>query len=133
MPSVDKHFGAPVFFSVLSRAQTFSTGSFNRSSETVTRSAVPSTCFMCVIEPVSCALKVRTTLKVWDRIRTWPSLLPMKRLSDPEQTQLRSLLLPRQYCSRQRVRTALTSNIEELSPSSGGLTSETSKKLKTFH
>jgi len=46
MPNVDKHFGAPVFFSVCSRAQTFSTGSFDRSSEMVTRSAVPSTCFI---------------------------------------------------------------------------------------
>lgn len=68
MPSVDKHFGAAVFLSVWSRAQTFNTGSFERSSEIVTRSAVPSSCFICVIEPVSCALKVLTTLKAWERM-----------------------------------------------------------------
>ena len=87
MDKLDKHFGAPVFFSVLSSAQTLSTGSFDRSSEIVTSSAVPSTCFICVIGPVSWALNVRTTLRAWERMRTWPSLLPIKMLSDPVQTQ----------------------------------------------
>jgi len=91
--SVDKHFGAPVFFSILSKAQTLSTGSFDRSSDMVTSSAVPSTCFMWVIDPPSYAWKVRTTLKACESIRTEPSLPPRKRLSDPEHTQLRSLLL----------------------------------------
>ena len=94
MANIDKHFGAPVFFSVLSRAQALSTGSFDRSSEIDTSSAVSSTCFICVIVPVSCAFQVRTTLNACERIRIWPSLLPMKRLSDPEHTQLNSLLLP---------------------------------------
>lgn len=103
IPNVDKHFGAPVFFSVLSRAHTFSIGSFDRSSDMVTSKAVPSTCFMCVMEPVSCALKVRTTLNAWDKIRTCPSLLPTKRLSDPEHTQLSSLLFSRQRQSTRYV------------------------------
>lgn len=69
---VDKHRGAPVFFSVLSKAHTFKIGSFDKSSAMVTSRAVPSTCFICVIEPDSCALKVLTTLKAWDRMCTTP-------------------------------------------------------------
>lgn len=94
---VDKHFGDPVFFSVLSRAHTFSTGSFSKSSDIVTSNDVPSTCFICVIEPVSCAGKYLITLKAWERIRTWPSLLPRNRLSEPVQTELKPLLLRCQH------------------------------------
>ena len=97
MDRVDRHLGPPVFFSGLSKAHTFSVGSFDRSSAIVTRSAVPWTCFICVIEPASCALKLRMTLKAGERIRTWPSLLPMKRLSEPEQIELKSLLLHNQH------------------------------------
>ena len=97
---VDKHFGDPVFFSVLSKAHTFSTGSFNRSSDIVTNNDVPSTCFMRIIEPVSCALNDLMTLKAWERIQTWPSLLPRNKLSDPVQTQLKSLLLRCQHLRR---------------------------------
>jgi len=132
---VDKHFGPPVFFSSLSKAHTLSTGSFDRSSATVTRSAVALTCLMWVIEPVSCALKFRTTLKADDRIRTLPSLPPTKRLSEPEQMELNSLLLQSQhrvvYSTRRKMRQ--TSNAAKVSLSSAGFTSATSKKLKVFH
>ncbi len=97
MPKVDKHFGDPVFFSVLSRAHTFSTGSFSRSSDNVTSNDVPSTCFICVIEPVSWALKDLITLNACERIQTSPSLLPRNRFSDPVQTALTSLLLRCQH------------------------------------
>lgn len=39
----------------------------------VTSSDVPSTCFIFVIAPVSCAWKDRTTLKADERMRTVPS------------------------------------------------------------
>ena len=91
MDSVDKHLGTS-FFSILSSAHTFNMGSLDRSSEIVTSRAVPLTCFMWVILPESWARKVRTTLKARDRIRTWPSLLPRKTLSDPEHTLENSLL-----------------------------------------
>jgi hypothetical protein len=85
-------------------------------TDIVTNNAVPSTCFMCVIEPVSCAWKVRRTLKEGEMIRTVPSWLPRKRLSEPEQTQLISLL-----------------SKKDLLSSSGGLTRLTSKKSNVFH
>lgn len=132
---VDKHLGPPVFFSGLSKAHTLRTGSFDRSSATVTRSAVPLICLMWVIEPISCALKLRTTLKAEERIRTLPSLPPMKRLSEPEQTELNSLLLQSQHrvvhLTPRKIKH--TSNAAELSLSFAGFTSVTSKKLKVFH
>ena len=70
MDKVDRHFGPPVFFSDLSNAHTFKEGSFDKASAIVTKSAVPFTCDMCVMEPASCALKLRTTLKAEERIRT---------------------------------------------------------------
>lgn len=87
---MDKHRGAPVFFSVLSNAHTLRTGSDDRSSAIVTSSDVDSTCFMCVMEPVSNALKVRTTLNSWESMRTTPSELPRKRFSEPVVMQLMS-------------------------------------------
>jgi hypothetical protein len=44
--TVERHRGAPVFFSVLSSAHTFNTGSLGRSSAIVTRRDVPSICFI---------------------------------------------------------------------------------------
>lgn len=82
----------------------------------VTSNDVPSNCFMYVMDPTSCAWKLRTTLKAEDRILTAPSWLPKNRLFDPEQTQLISLF------SR-----------KDLVSSSGGLTWETSKKSNVFH
>lgn len=67
---VDWHVGSPVFFTGLSKAHTFNIGSLGRSSykiseakfehpelhtDIVTNNEVPSTCFICVIEPVSYA------------------------------------------------------------------------------
>jgi hypothetical protein len=49
----------PVFFSVLSKAQTFSTGSFDKSSAIVTNNDVSSTCLMCVIE--ACFMRLEGT------------------------------------------------------------------------
>lgn len=82
--SVLWHRGMPVFFSSLSNAHTFRTGSLDRSSAIVTSSAVPWTCFIWVIAPVSCALNERTTLKACETMRTTPSALPKKMLSEPE-------------------------------------------------
>lgn len=56
------------------------------SSAMVTSNEVPWTCFMKVIWPVSCALNDRTILKDWERMRTTPSELPKKILSDPVAT-----------------------------------------------
>jgi hypothetical protein len=69
MLKVDWHVGRPVFFTGLSRAHTFRTGSLGKSSyrisvftpkyiagiytEIVTNKEVPSTCFICVIDPTS--------------------------------------------------------------------------------
>jgi hypothetical protein len=89
---------------------------YNMHTEIVTNNDVPSTCFICVIEPVSCAWKARRTLKEGETIRTVPSWLPRKRLSEPEQTQLISLL-----------------SKKDLLSSSGGLTWLTSKKSNVFH
>lgn len=132
MLSVDWHVGRPVFFTGLSNAHTFNTGSLEISSysksdqysfpmphvhtDIVTNKDVPSTCFMCVIEPVSCAWNVRRILKDGESMRTTPSWLPRKRLSEPEQTQLISLLSKKDRLS-----------------SSGGLTWLTSKKSNVFH
>ena len=85
-------------------------------TDIVTSSEVPSTCVMCVIDPVSCAWKARRILKDGETIRTVPSWLPRKRLSEPEQTQLISLL-----------------SKKDLLSSSGGLTWLTSKKSNVFH
>ena len=86
MVRVDWQRGAPVFFSSLSRAQTFRVGSLERSSATVTSKAVPGTCFMYRMEPVSWAWNSRTTLKALETMRTTPSWLPRKTLSEPEAT-----------------------------------------------
>ena len=83
------HFGSPLFFSTLSSAHTFSTGSELRSSVMVTSSGVPSTCFRCVtapplcVNPPSCVEKVRMILNV--ELTTWtlPSEVPRNRLSEP--------------------------------------------------
>lgn len=83
--TVDKHCGAPVFFSGLSRPQTFSTGSFRRSSAIVTNSDVPSICFICVIEPASCALNDRTILNEEETMWMTPSVDPRKRFAEPVQ------------------------------------------------
>lgn len=85
-------------------------------TDIVTNKEVPSTCFICVMEPTSYAWKVRRILKFEDTIRTTPSSLPRKRFSDPEQTHLISLL----------------SKNDRLS-SSGGFIWETSKKSNVFH
>lgn len=147
--SVDWHVGAPVFFSVLSNAHTFKTGSLDRSSygmlakweasgncgsstATVTSNEVPSICFIWVIEPASCALNDLTTLKAWDSIRTTPSELPRKTLSEPEHTQLISFRYNHKLWFRFE-RTILASKTDPFSPSSGGLTCDTSKKLNVFH
>lgn len=86
----DKHRGSPVFFSGLSRAQTFNTGSLGRSSAIVTKSDVPSICLMCVMEPLSEALNDRTTLKLDDTIWTRPSEDPRKRFEEPVQMEATS-------------------------------------------
>ena len=123
MERVDWHLGWPVFFSVLSSAHTFRSGSVDKSSEMVTSSGVPSTCFMCVIGADSWAGKDRTTLNACERIRTTPSELPRKTLSEPEHTQLMSL-----FCARQDKaqvagwRAPQTSKTREFSASSGSLT-----------
>jgi hypothetical protein len=41
---------------------------------------------MCVIAPESCALNERTTLKACETMRTTPSALPKKMLSEPDTT-----------------------------------------------
>lgn len=76
----------PVFLTGLSRAQTFSTGSALRSSPTVTSRLVPSTWRMCEMRIFSWAWKLRTMRQLGPTMRTWPSALPRKRLSEPEQT-----------------------------------------------
>ncbi len=83
--TLQRHFGAPVFFSVLSNAQTLRIGSVDRFSEIVTRKAVLGTCLKWVIDAsgVSEAWKLRTTVKVRERTRTEPSEEPRKRASDP--------------------------------------------------
>jgi hypothetical protein len=43
---------------------------------------------MYVIEPTSWAWKERTTLKACDKMRTTPSALPTKMLSEPATTQV---------------------------------------------
>lgn len=88
--TVDKHFGPPSFFSV-SRAQTFSTGSFDRSSATVTSNDVPPICFICVMDPASCALNERKTRKDEETMCTKPSTVPRKRFADPVQRLDKSL------------------------------------------
>jgi len=82
----------------------------------VTSNDVPSTCFMCAIEPTSCAWKVRRILKVDERMRTVPSWLPRNRFSEPEQQQLMSLF-----------------SKKDLLSSSGALIWLTSKKSNVFH
>ena len=92
MPTVHRHFGPPVFFSVLSRAQTFSTGSLERSSAIVMRSDVFGTCLRCVIAAAveSAALKERMTLNARERMRTTPLESPRKRVSPPVAREVRS-------------------------------------------
>ena len=81
--TVDKHVGAPVFFSGLSSAQTFNTGSFSRSSAIVTSNDVPSICLRCVIDPASCALNDCMILNVDETTWTTPSVDPRKRVAEP--------------------------------------------------
>lgn len=85
IPTVHRHFGPPVFFSILSRAQTFRTGSLERSSAIVMRKEVFGTCFSCTIDAAaeSAALKERITLNERERMRTFPLESPKKRLSAP--------------------------------------------------
>src|SRR5580700_3984226 len=92
MPTAHRHFGPPVFFSVLSSAQTFSTGSLERSSAIVMRSDVFDTCLRCVIAAAaeSAALKKRMTLNAWERMRTTPLESPRKRVSPPVVRAVRS-------------------------------------------
>jgi hypothetical protein len=92
MPTVHRHFGPPVFFSILSRAQTFRTGSLERSSAIVMRKNVFGTCFSCTIDAAaeSAALNDRMTLKARERIRTFPLESPKKRLSAPVAIEARS-------------------------------------------
>ncbi len=66
--------------------------------------------------PVSCARKLRTIFQLGPIMRTYPSWLPRKRLSDPEQTLEISLLSKKMRAS-----------------SSPSLTWLTSKKSNDFH
>jgi hypothetical protein len=84
---VDKQRGAPVFLSGLSRAHTFNTGSFKRSSAIVTRSDVPSSCLMCVTDPLSDALNDWTILNDEETVWTKPSVVPRKMFAEPEHRQ----------------------------------------------
>ena len=92
MPTVDKHFGPPVFFSTLSSAHTFITGSFDISSAIVTRKEVFGICLICMTEASgeSAALKVRTTLNARVRTLTRPLESPRKMDSDPVVREVRS-------------------------------------------
>jgi hypothetical protein len=87
---VDKQRGTPVFFSVLSSAHTFSTGSLGRSSAIVISSDVPSICLICVMEALSAALKDRTILNPAEMMCTTPSVDAMKRLEEPALRDVRS-------------------------------------------
>ena len=91
MPTVQRHFGPPVFFSDLSRAQTFKTGSFERSWAMEMRRDVFGTCFSCTIDAPaeSAALKERMTLKARERMRTLPLASPKKRVSAPVAIEVR--------------------------------------------
>jgi hypothetical protein len=72
---------------------------------------------MCVTgAPPSSAWKLRTTFHDGPTIRTCPSAVPRKRLSDPEHTLLMSLLSKKARVS-----------------SSASLTGATSKKSNDFH
>lgn len=82
--TVDRHRGPPSFFSV-SSAQTFNTGSLERSSDTETSRAVPCICRRCVTEPVSWALNDRTIRKAEETMWTKPSVVPTKRFAEPVQ------------------------------------------------
>ena len=88
--TVDKHLGPPLFVSV-SSAQTFNTGSLDRSSATVMSSDVPSICLMWVMEPLSWALNDRTARKAEETIWTRPSEVPRNRFAEPVQRLERSL------------------------------------------
>ena len=96
---VHRHFGPPVFFSVLSKAQTFKTGSFERSSAMVMRRDVFGTCFSCAIDAVaeSAALNERIALNARERMRTFPLESPKKMVSAPVAMEIRSL------CDQKRV------------------------------
>lgn len=72
---------------------------------------------MCETRTPSCAWKLRTIRQLGPTMRTWPSELPRKRLSEPEQTLEISLL----------------SKKARVSSSSASLTWLTSKKSKDFH
>jgi hypothetical protein len=92
IPTAHRHFGPPVFFSILSRAQTFRTGSFERSSAIVMSRDVFGTCFSCVIDAAaeSAALNERMTLNARERMRTFPFESPRKRDSAPVARETRS-------------------------------------------
>ena len=126
-----KHWGVFVFFSILSSAQTFRSGSDDRSSAMVTSKAVPSTCFMCVMgpDPGSYASKLRTSLKADERMWTRPSSVPRNRDSEPEASDLK--LLPWDGFSEPA--SSLAGTLTSKSWGSGRDTCVTSKKLKTFH
>lgn len=85
-------------------------------TETVTSKLVPSTWSMCVMRPVSCAWKLRTTFQLGPMMRTYPLSLPRNRLSEPEHTLDISL-----FSKKDRV------------SSSPSLTWLTSKKSNAFH
>ena len=108
-----RHWGVFVFFSILSSAQTFSSGSDDKSSATVTSNAVPSTCFICVTapDPGSYAAKVRTSLNAEERMWTRPSSVPRNRDSEPEVSDLK--LLPCAWIQRLCVWPTLATHIEE--------------------
>lgn len=131
---VDRQRGAPVFFSVLSSAHTLRIGSFSRSSAIVTRSAVPSSCLTCTIDPVSDALNDRRTLKPEEMMWTKPSVVPRKRFAEPVQSDEISDCVPIIPISRLENgegRGWRTLKFDKLS--SGSFTGVTSKKLNAFH
>lgn len=84
---------------------------------TVTSKLVPSTWRMWETRTFSWAWKLRTIRQLGPTMRTWPSELPRKRLSEPEQT----------------LDISLPSKKARVSSSSASLTWLTSKKSKDFH
>lgn len=125
--------GAPVFFSVLSKAQTFKEGSLDRFSDTVTRKGVSDSCLRCVMDAsaASEARKLRTTLRARERTRTEPSEVPRKRESEPVVNDTTSFC---KQCQAEGHMAVLrrTSKIYDPSSSAGTGTCETLKKGNSF-
>ena len=131
---VDRHLGKPVFFSNLSSAQTFSVGSLERSSATVTSSCRPSMCFMNVIEPCSWALNERPTVSDREMIRTTPSEVAKNSWSEPAHRAVTSLCFGKSeiMCAQALSILSLTEK-DDCSSGSRMVTVDVSKNRNAFH